>query len=69
MSLVQKNRLFFFANCRSIKSILLVASKCLYNAASLSCFSSCVRRKVDVTSAASGTVNDASSILLVFGVL
>ena len=42
--------------------------KCLYNAASLSRFTLCFNRKVDVASVVSGYVNDVSSTLLVFGV-
>ena len=43
------------------------ASRYLYNNAILSCFSFCLKLKVDVVSA--GTVNDVSSTLLVSGVL
>ena len=53
---------------RSIKSRLPVTVKCLYNAMSLSRFTFCLNRRVDVASVVSGTVNDVSSILLVFGV-
>ena len=53
---------------RSIKSRLLVTFKCLYNAVSLSRFTFWFSRKVDVASVVAGSVNDASSTLLVFGV-
>ena len=53
---------------RSIKSRLPVTFKCLYNAVSLSRFTFCLNRKVDVASVVSGTVNDVSPVLLVFGV-
>ena len=54
---------------RSIRSILPVMFKCLYNAASLSRFTFYVSRKVDVASVVAGPINDVSSTVLVFGVL
>ena len=46
-----------------------VTLRYLYNETILSRFSFCLKRKVDVTSVVSGTVNDVSSTLLVPGVL
>ena len=54
---------------RSIRSILPVMFKCLYNAASLYRFTSWFNCKVDVAFVAAGYMNDVSSTLLVFGVL
>ena len=56
---------------RLIKSRLLVTFKCLYNAASLSCFTFCFSRKADVAPffVEPGIVSDVSSNLLVFGIL
>ena len=54
---------------RLIKSRLPVTFKCLYNAVSLSRFVFCFNRRVDVASVVSGSVNDVSSTLFVFGVL
>ena len=53
---------------RLIKSRLPVTFKCLYNAPSLSRFTFCFSRKVDVASVVSGSVNDVSSTLLASGV-
>ena len=63
VSVVSLNR------CRSIKSILIFTFKCLYNGASLSRFTSFFSRKVDFASVVAGSINDASSTLLVFGIL
>ena len=46
-----------------------VRFKCLYNAVILSRFTFCLNCRVDVASVVSGSVNDVSSTLLVFGVL
>ena len=46
-----------------------VTLKYLYNETILSRFSLCLNRSVDVVSVVSGTVNDVSSILPVFGVI
>ena len=46
-----------------------VTFKCLYNAVNLSCFTFCLNCRVDVASVVSGSMNDVSCVLLVFGVL
>ena len=53
----------------SARSESLVTFKCLYNAVILSSFTFCLNRKVDVASVVSGSVNDVSSTLLVFGIM
>ena len=53
---------------RSIKLGLPVTFRCLYNAVSLSRFTFCLRCRVDVASAVSGSMNEVST-LLVSGVL
>ena len=52
----------------SIRSILPIMFKCLYNAASLPHFTFWFNDKVDVASVVSGSINDVSSTMLVFGV-
>ena len=54
---------------KSIKSGLPVKFRCLYNALSLSRFTFCLNRRIDVASVVLGAANDVSSILLVLGVL
>ena len=46
-----------------------VTFKCLYNAVILSRFTFCLYCRVEVASVVSGSVNDVSSTLLVFGVI
>ena len=69
VSLHRPVSLSLILSLRSIKSRLPVTFKCLYNAASLPRFTFWFSRKVDVTSVVASSINDVSSILLVFGVL
>ena len=62
---------FFMSINRSLsaRSRSPVTFKCLYIAVSLSCFTICLNREVDVASVTSGPVNDVSFTLPVFGIL